>query len=142
MRISDWSSDVCSSELVVIVGCGADDAGTVCWIAVAAAADLVGDAQVLDGRTFVVCLEASHQDIANGFVAVGGYADAVALAHEGEDRPGGDIGLAGPRRPLDRQHGGVHGRDAELGRASGRERVCQYVSIWVDGVALNKKTKQ
>src|SRR3546814_5193106 len=132
MRISDWSSDVCSSDLQpveglyllaprkeegcsthdigqrqlgVIVGCGAGDAGTVCWIAVAAAADLVGDAQVLDGRTFVVCLEASHQDIANGFMAVGGYADAVALAHEGEDRPGGDIGLAGPRRPLDRQHG-------------------------------------
>src|SRR3546814_2534126 len=130
MRISDWSSDVCSSDLQpveglyllaprkeegcsthdigqrqlgVIVGCGAGDAGTVCWIAVAAAADLVGDAQVLDGRTFVVCLEASHQDIANGFVAVGGYADAVALAHEGEDRPGGDIGLAGPRRPLGRQ---------------------------------------
>src|SRR3546814_2690805 len=119
MRISDWSSDVCSSDLQpveglyllaprkeegcsthdigqrqlgVIVGCGAGDAGTVCWIAVAAAADLVGDAQVLDGRTFVVCLEASHQDIANGFVAVGGYADAVALAHEGEDRPGGEIG--------------------------------------------------
>src|SRR3546814_6719936 len=95
MRISDWSSDVCSSDLQpveglyllaprkeegcsthdigqrqlgVIVGCGAGDAGTVCWIAVAAAADLVGDAQVLDGRTFVVCLEASHQDIANGFV--------------------------------------------------------------------------
>src|SRR3546814_10944138 len=36
MRISDWSSDVCSSDL---------------------------------------------QDIANGFVAVGGYADAVALVH-------------------------------------------------------------
>src|SRR3546814_11162219 len=29
--------------------------------------------------------------------------------------------------------------DQELGRASCRERVCQYVSIWVVAVALKKK---
>src|SRR3546814_18870126 len=28
----------------------------------------------------------------------------------------------------------------EIGRQSGRERVCQYVSIWVVAVALKKKT--
>src|SRR3546814_3006768 len=73
VRISDWSSDVCSSDLFAAVGAGHRAAQNALQIA-----------------TFLTALDA---DI------VAGQPDAI-----------------------------LFGKDAaEIGRASGRERVCQYV---------------
>src|SRR3546814_20074875 len=80
MRISDWSSDVCSSDLPYRAG---------------AAAPLAGGIVFVDPR------------------------------HE----------AAGARAILPREDG-----RAELGRASCRARVCQYVSISVVAVSLKQNT--
>src|SRR3546814_13941407 len=97
MRISDWSSDVCSSDL----------------------------------------LSAAHR-IAASLVAIVDLQPSAEMRHDGiiiEPRPRHIVGADGDIRdchrslPLDR-----HRRfrrivvdDAEIGRASCRERVCQYV---------------
>src|SRR3546814_18255962 len=98
MRISDWSSDVCSSDLIV------GRLGEV------EALPAVGAQQALDGH----------------------------LA--------GRLPLGAGRRiaPVLRHPAAVDQDDAavvkpESGRASCRERVCQYVSISVVAVSLNKK---
>src|SRR3546814_1766828 len=85
MRISDWSSDVCSSDLKQIV-----------------------DAQALvpGGKVGVVA--------AAGAAGVGEDEDALVIVHER-----GRLREIGGRRPV------LDGK--EIGRASCRERVCQYV---------------
>src|SRR3546814_15353202 len=122
MRISDWSSDVCSSDL------GAD-------------AEIVGVALQVAGRR-----------------------DPWSERREGVARlAAGRIETAGPARNV--PHAGVvHDRIAEnviprlvrrdvaagtadhdrqqIGRASCRERVCQYVELSVVAVALKKKKKK
>src|SRR3546814_16006018 len=94
MRISDWSSDVCSSDL--------------------AQHRIAETGEQLDHRGLHRQIVLDHQD---GFAA----------AHH---RPDGGwlrlyLGLLGARQ--------------EIGRASCRERVCQYVSISVVAVSLKKK---
>src|SRR3546814_2582716 len=91
MRISDWSSDVCSSDLL--------DTG-------------------LDQLARDIGLDVGETDRQVGFKL-----QDLADLRAGE---GGDfrLFLARPRRP----HGEAgDADDAEIGRASGRERVCQYV---------------
>src|SRR3546814_6662693 len=87
MRISDWSSDVCSSDLV-----GGGDAGEV--------AEAAG--RILD-----------HFRFGDGLEIVGGANDIVGdqMRH-----------MAG-----DREHQIMVARLHQIGRASCRERVCQYV---------------
>src|SRR3546814_18867332 len=94
MRISDWSSDVCSSDLRQQIETpkhrrGADDIGR------------RAAKEPFDLR----CAAAEHHQ-------------THAHRNEGEQRPG--IG-------------------EQIGRASCREKVCQYVSISVVGVSLKKK---
>src|SRR3546814_11110206 len=97
MRISDWSSDVCSSDLV--------PAGVV---AAGAFAQVGGLGEVL--RTGVQCIAVVVADEAHH---VGTVVVEVLAAQEG-------------RRGL--VHAAVVGAAvAEIGRASCRERVCQYV---------------
>src|SRR3546814_5250975 len=90
MRISDWSSDVCSSDLHP-----------------------------------AVLAEAGEEHLhlfARGVLRLVEDDEAVcqrAPAHEGDRR---DLDLARCQPPLD-----LFGRHAEIGRASCRERVCQYV---------------
>src|SRR3546814_16440556 len=112
MRISDWSSDVCSSDLVAV----ADVPGLA-----------VGAVGLEDERGLVasggeMAVEAVHADVE---FAVGEPADAEILGVEA------DVADAGGRR-----HPFQALRDAaperirvadEIGRASCRERVCQYV---------------
>src|SRR3546814_11734125 len=87
MRISDWSSDVCSSDLL----------------------------------------------------------DHAVEAGVGEDRPHAAPARAAQRRGehrsrlARRQHAAI-GVVVQIGRASCRARVCQYVEISVDAVSLNTKT--
>src|SRR3546814_14890867 len=113
MRISDWSSDVCSSDLIdrnraglldrglpSREGRGLDDAGRF--------VDADGDFPVRDG----------------GGVDLHRAVD--------DDRAGAGVD--------DDLGGRVGGCDLDkIGRASGRERVCQYVLVSVVAVILKKK---
>src|SRR3546814_12392925 len=133
MRISDWSSDVCSSDLP-------DDF-----------------ADALNGRIYTAMLR---------FAAVGKAATAVTLrplfANDSEARYGAYLEdlVASPavksavsslaeqvsdfaarrmvretiRQALDSLH------DDQIGRATSRDRVCQYVSDSVVAVSLKKNT--
>src|SRR3546814_17723576 len=104
MRISDWSSDVCSSDL-----------GRTRPAAVRGWAGAVAGAAVRD--------------------AVVPHAGGIraALRHRARTRP---RSRARGRRGLPRR-----GR-REIGRASGRERVCQYVEISVVAVTFTTNTTQ
>src|SRR3546814_21090769 len=92
MRISDWSSDVCSSDLFV-------------------------------------------EDLVQGGVERlrGGQVAAERLFDHYPRAPGATAGVERP------DHGREQARRDPIGRASGRERVCQYVSISVVAVSLKKK---
>src|SRR3546814_11645140 len=126
MRISDWSSDVCSSDLAAIELVIADH-----------------------GRVDMVYQTMSEanlrQVLALPFTSVG--SDAEAMAPEGaflRDRPH-PRAYGAFARVL-----GHYVREAKLltlpeagrrkiGRASCRERVCRYVSISVGAVYVKKK---
>src|SRR3546814_13203859 len=108
MRISDWSSDVCSSDLTRL-----------------------GDER-FGQRVFADLVEARGQPQHLGLVEP---ANADRLVERGP--------------ALGERAGLVHdpGVDPaavfdQIGRASCRERVCQYVSISVVAVSLQKKNKQ
>src|SRR3546814_15397990 len=96
MRISDWSSDVCSSNL---------------------AEDDVGDrVETADGQVL-----RAADEVAGGVVH-----QPRQRAPVGSDR-------------VDHVGDGLRHADvAELGRASCRERVCQYVEITVVAVSFRK----
>src|SRR3546814_12067224 len=103
MRISDWSSDVCSSDLVAAsaVGSGVEHL----------------DLPELDNGPLAGSDHARHQ-------GVGSRLDAAVATD-----PRGGVRLA-------------HDRDREaleIGRASWRERVCQYVEITVVAVSIKKQ---
>src|SRR3546814_15481753 len=89
MRISDWSSDVCSSDL-------------------------------RDAHLWESLQEAIHQLVGNAGLA---GAASAGEADDGRQKPG--LGTRLLR--------------SQIGRASCRERVCQYVSISVVAVSIKKK---
>src|SRR3546814_9221798 len=100
MRISDWSSDVCSS-------------------------DLATDILVTDREVTVSCAEGDEGRIYDGLIET-----EIEEVHWGE-MP--DIGLkimmnvGNPQLAFDFAQIPNHGVGLEIGRASCRERVCQYV---------------
>src|SRR3546814_12001487 len=95
--MSDWSSDVCSSDLVIVLD--------PCGLRI-----IFADP---DGRPAAV--EAQHDEVLGI-----GRMDAPFLV--GREDVELDLGVA-----------------VEVGRASCRDRVCQYVSISVVAVSLKKK---
>src|SRR3546814_12252495 len=101
MRISDWSSDVCSSDLNV---------------------KLVAGAVAVDRHMGKRCLGIGLQGLDRSPEVVG--------TREREDRDGCG------RVP------NISGRICQIGRASCRERVCQYVEMSVVAVALEKKRQE
>src|SRR3546814_15678492 len=101
MRISDWSSDVCSSDLRAVQLQGLEQRHC---------ARLRGQALELRGR----------QEVS------GGIPDPRRAAGQLRQR------LELPLEPAALR---------QIGRASCRERVCQYVSISVVAVSLKKKKK-
>src|SRR3546814_19443211 len=104
MRISDWSSDVCSSDLAVDL--------------------VVADVGQLPGP------EARHQVVA-------GTAQEVALpASHHPVLEAGEPGLLVELLEIERL---AHRPSGKIGRASCRERVCQYVSISVVAVSFTQK---
>src|SRR3546814_15867796 len=102
MRISDWSSDVCSSYLIGHI-----------------------PALTLDFGLIAVELEQVRTDTAQHAL------DQLRLIiHEqGDDAH-------------QRRHGAADGVGGKIGRASCRERGCQYVEISVVAVSLKKKNTQ
>src|SRR3546814_18204258 len=107
MRISDWSSDVCSSDLVVVRVRGLE-----------AEANRIGVNVVVDKKVLPVV------DRVVGVAVV-----RLAIRQEVE------AVLRVGRQPRD------VGRQVEIGRASCRERVCQYVSISVVSGTLKQKNE-
>src|SRR3546814_12744693 len=106
MRISDWSSDVCSSDLGAIFGAYGEANATIAdWHEIEAS-----------GMTTLMVPEA-----AGGFG--GGWSDGAVLFRL--------VGYHAVALPI----------VEEIGRASCRERVCQYVLISVVAVSLHKKKR-
>src|SRR3546814_19921855 len=110
MRISDWSSDVCSSDLVVDV----DD------VAAAQGEDRV-DALVLEGLRD----EMAARDLFGRRFGLCGLVEfRDSLRHD----------FASNR--------GQSGTSVQIGRASCRERGCQYVWNTLVAVSFKKKNQQ
>src|SRR3546814_16449097 len=108
LRISDWSSDVCSSDLR-----GADD-----FAVRIVAADLRDDRRDL-GRGAAVVLDADARDAASDRPDAALVQAARGRLADDDHRPL----VAGLHACVDRVAGGA----LQIGRASCRERVCQYV---------------
>src|SRR3546814_5246328 len=107
MRISDWSSDVCSSDLSV-----GGVAGTT--------AEAIGRAsRVVLGRAAGARAGVASRRIANRRSQIGGCHRVIGERNLRRGATGG-LQRADVRRI-------VTGRSRQIGRASGRERVCQYV---------------
>src|SRR3546814_21072010 len=109
MRISDWSSDVCSSDLDLVRG---------------QRSDLL--LRPFDGVTVIrtgeqSLMETEHRQVMTRNRRLAGRLLAAAMVAETAEQ---DVEQIGPR---------------QNGRASGRERVCQYVEISVVAVSLKKK---
>src|SRR3546814_12304552 len=123
MRISDWSPDVCSSDLLERA-----DAG------------IVGLQPVV--AEVAVLLVLHHQLLVDD----GGDGGGQAVQHQ--SRRIGLVGLDDQRRVVDRLDlvapvvGGEADMRQEIGRASCRERVCQYVWISVVAVSLKQKNRK
>src|SRR3546814_2308146 len=103
MRISDWSSDVCSSDLVILTGAGIS--------AESGLATFRGPDGLWEGhRVENVCTpEALARD--------------PATVHHFYDARRAALASVAPNAA----HDALARLDAEIGRASCRERVCQYV---------------
>src|SRR3546814_16620592 len=111
MRISDWSSDVSSSDLPnVTIG-----------------SDIYDMSQKGGSVTNVTVRGQSHPNVTDSPMTRVGYA-RVSTIDQDLDIPVARLKAAG--------------REIQIGRASCRERVCQYVSISVVAVELKKKNKK
>src|SRR3546814_15242870 len=109
MRISDWSSDVCSSDL----------SGIACRASSSAFCAPVKGGR-LPGSSWKRTVSASFFFITSSFLS---------------------IGFSG-RNDMDDLHilAVVVILSDQIGRASCRERVCQYVVIWVVAVSITKNS--
>src|SRR3546814_16606263 len=116
MRISDWSSDVCSSDLAHMVALNRHT-GKVIW-----------NKQIADYQAGYSATTAPM--VVKGKVIYGnsGGEFGIVGAVEARDVNTGELVW---RRPTIEGHMGT----LKIGRASCRERVCQYVSISVVAVS-------
>src|SRR3546814_14044070 len=113
MRISDWSSDVCSSDLAVLAD-------------VSTQRIPVQRAAVVDFDIAATLFAQHCQGVLRQNAAIPQRTLAAGVgAAFGRQLAGSPIGVIA---------GGFHG--TEIGRASCRERVCQYVEISVVPVSF------
>src|SRR3546814_12471825 len=101
MRISDWSSDVCSSDLVAIID---DEAAARDWLRAAFDPTPAGWARLERYAAMLVAENAQQNLVAASTIPT------LWTRH---------IADSAPLLALD-------AREGEIGRASCRERVCQY----------------
>src|SRR3546814_11473007 len=104
MRISDWSSDVCSSDLIACAAIQRDGEG---------------HRSACRPKAVPLCLSWACHSL---HVDAGLYPDALRLSQPSVDPDRGD-------RPWNCYRGGTQ---AEIGRASGGERVWQ--KVWITGI--------
>src|SRR3546814_13804249 len=119
MRISDCSSDVCSADLDM--------------------SNLNGKTAVITGGATGIGMAAAKRFIEDGaFVFIFGRRQAALDAAVAELGPNARAvrGSISDPADLDRLYAQVTAE--QIGRASGRERVCTYVYVSVDAVALKK----
>src|SRR3546814_13000334 len=118
MRISDWSSDVCSSDLPD------DDRSAPALVAAFQRlphhVDVADAFEAVIGAAFGEADQIRHQ-IAFDILRV----DEVGHAELARQRLAGRVEIAAD--------------DHEIGRASSRERMCKYVWVSVGAVALKNK---
>src|SRR3546814_18230303 len=106
MRISDWSSDVCSSDLL--------------WYAVATADADGAWRRVLEGEGR---LKSTGVAFKGWFVLTATSAGTTTRLHYN----GVSYGPADAAAPIQNEGSGAKGGAYQIGRASCRARVCQYV---------------
>src|SRR3546814_19222106 len=106
MRISDWSSDVCSSDLHRAWDIGVRDDTSIWWF------------QVVGSQLFILDCYSE-----NG-VGVDHYAEVIAQRRE---KHGWDDGRDYVPHDARVKEWGTGRTRVEIGRASCRERVCPYV---------------
>src|SRR3546814_13887410 len=114
MRISDWSSDVCSSDLCMVA---ASRVGSAALRVVGAVVDLVACGGAIIGE---------ESAGAAGAGGAGGGADCRCTGGDGVSIGEGSSKTTGGSCGAGVGAGNAFGACA-IGRASGRERVCQYV---------------
>src|SRR3546814_20009610 len=133
MRISDWSSDVCSSDLV-------EDRPETCTIR------MVPEVQTVDSYKYYVVPDSAYgtpfaryaaiaPHISSGVCKPTGVRKQACTAHR-------DYGWPWPdNKYCDDYYAPEYEctADLQIGRASCRERGCQYVEVSVVGVTLKKK---
>src|SRR3546814_14913302 len=122
MRISDWSSDVCSSDLGRKLRRVNDDRGGF---------------NCIGGR-------GAKAREARAGKRGGTHVHSLFLCTETMDagqRPGRKASEQGGRSSGRRRRGrAAMGTRFEIRGASGRDRGCQYVEVWVGAVSVKKKT--
>src|SRR3546814_19183516 len=116
MRISDWSSDVCSSDLLIL---GLAGAGLALGLGLSY---LVGRSITAPLNRTVTALEELGE----------GHSDTIVAIDESRTEIGRLTRAFNQFRALMQEQ-------EQIGRASCRERVCQYGSITVVAVTLKKK---
>src|SRR3546814_18258976 len=122
MRISDWSSDVCSSDLV--------DHGVVERVGAQGREDQDAGIEQRPRNRQNPHPDAGHRQVQD-------QQHEVADIEAGDQAPD-QVRLVGEQERAGLQTVLLEGGD-EIGRASGRDRVCQYVEVSVGAGALKKK---
>src|SRR3546814_7871130 len=116
LRISDWSSDVCSSDLARGWGRIVNIASVTFYGGWALLSPYVASKGALVGLTRAWAREFGPDGVTVNAIAPGAFPTDAEKIHPDPD--------GYPRFVLDHQ---AVKRRGQIGRASGRERVCQYV---------------
>src|SRR3546814_14805216 len=136
MRISDWSSDVCSSDLLRPGNTAYDGRFEVPTLAEIIA--LAKRESTARRRTISIYPETKHPSY---FASIGHPIEARLVAQlKAAGWDSADAPVFIQSFEVDNLKA-LHALTPEIGRASCRERVCQYVYISVVAVSFKKKTQ-
>src|SRR3546814_19936144 len=125
MRISDWSSDVCSSDLTGAGRRAADQRGA--GILQARLRHRGGVGEVVAGRGFRTVVRQRPRLRAHERIVFVGRGYALSPPLQGEGWVGMGFRTAATKLKSRRGRSPDLRKGFEIGRASCRERVCQYV---------------
>src|SRR3546814_16741512 len=136
MRISDWSSDVCSSDLIDggTITADGDIALTAGGAIAIAQATMQGDGLLSLAGTDGISVDTLVSQGRTSLASSDGAITIANLASQGAINAAGDSIAIGGSGVV---HFATLTHDGQIGRASGRERVWQYVKI--AGVAASSK---
>src|SRR3546814_18541765 len=129
MRISDWSSDVCSSDLIVLASCACEPQSDLILNLESRLNDTRGD--IYDGFDWACLLPDFKDDPAytQACAVQKRYFDPADAEHNASDLPGDNF----------TPEAIAHMPAQEIGRASWRERIGQFVELPVVAGTSKKK---